>query len=51
MIRDRCNEVSVPSRYRREGVAWAADLIDPSVPKDRFGRTLSPAAGSEAVAS
>jgi len=51
MIRDRCNEVSVPSRYRREGVAWAADLIDPAVPKDRFGRTLSPAAESEAVAS
>lgn len=36
-IRERCNERSVPSRFRREGVAWAADLIDPSVPKDQFG--------------
>lgn len=49
MLRNRCNEVSVPSRYRREGVAWAADLIDPSVPKDQFGRPLNPGARSEAV--
>jgi len=33
----------VPSRYRREGVTWAADMIDPSVPKDRYGN-LRPAA-------
>lgn len=37
MVRGRCNDRTVPSRYRREGVAWAADMIDPSVPKDRFG--------------
>lgn len=43
-IRDRCNERTVPSRYRREGVAWAADLIDPSVPKDQFGWPTSQSA-------
>jgi hypothetical protein len=37
LIRSRCNERTVPSRYRREGVEWAADLIDPAVPKDRYG--------------
>lgn len=37
MLRDRCNERTVPSRFRREGVRWAADMIDPSVPKDQFG--------------
>jgi hypothetical protein len=47
MIRQRCNDRTVPSRYRREGVAWAADLIDPSVPKDQFGNVLSSA--TEAV--
>lgn len=40
-LRARCNERTVPSRYRREGVAWAADMIDPSVPKDQYGRLLS----------
>lgn len=39
-IRERCNERSVPSRYRREGVELAADWIDPRVPKDRFGDPL-----------
>lgn len=43
MIRERCNERTVPSKYRRDGVAWAADLIDPTVPKDRFGWPVSPA--------
>lgn len=38
MLRSRCNDRTVPSRYRRDGVAWAADMIDPSVPKDQFGR-------------
>jgi hypothetical protein len=42
MLRERCNDRTVPSRYRREGVAWAADLIDPSVPKDRFGNVVNP---------
>lgn len=37
LIRNRCNERTVPSRYRREGAQWAADLIDPRVPKDRYG--------------
>jgi hypothetical protein len=37
LLRDRCNERTVPSRYRREGVTWAADMIDPTVPKDRYG--------------
>lgn len=37
LLRERCNERSVPSRYRREGVQWAADLIDPTVPKDPYG--------------
>lgn len=36
-LRHKCNERSVPSRYRREGVAWAANMIDPSVPKDQYG--------------
>lgn len=40
-LRNRCNERTVPSRYRREGVNWAADMIDPAVPKDRFGGLLS----------
>ncbi len=44
LIRDRCNERTVPSRYRREGVEWAADLIDPNVPKDRFGYVVKPEA-------
>jgi hypothetical protein len=39
-LRERCNERTVPSRYRREGVAWAADLIDPSVPKDQYGNVV-----------
>jgi hypothetical protein len=39
-LRARCNEVSVPSRYRREGVALAADLIDPTVPKDQYGNVV-----------
>jgi hypothetical protein len=42
MLRSRCNDRTVPSRYRREGVAWAADMIDPSVPKDRYGYLVSP---------
>lgn len=29
LIRDRCNERTVPSRFRREGVLTAADWIDP----------------------
>lgn len=37
LIRGRCNERSVPSRLRREGVLLAADWIDPAVPKDAFG--------------
>lgn len=40
LIRARCNERTVPSRYRREGVEWAADLIDPAVPKDRLGNIV-----------
>lgn len=40
-LRARCNERTVPSRYRREGVKWAADMVDPAVPKDRFGFLLS----------
>jgi ribosomal protein S19E (S16A) len=43
-LRERCNERSVPSRYRREGVAWAADMIDPSVPKDQYGSLRESAA-------
>jgi hypothetical protein len=43
MLRERCNDRTVPSRYRREGVAWAADLIDPAVPKDQYGRVVQPA--------
>jgi hypothetical protein len=43
LLRARCNEVSVPSRYRREGVAWAADLIDPTVPKDQYGNVVQQA--------
>lgn len=39
-IRSRCNEYSVPSKYRREGVELAADWIDPGVPKDRYGNIL-----------
>lgn len=42
MIRNRCNDRTVPSRYRREGVQWAADLIDPAVPKDRYGKVVRP---------
>jgi hypothetical protein len=44
MLRDRCNERTVPSRYRREGVLWAADMIDPAVPKDRYGNVIAPPA-------
>jgi hypothetical protein len=40
MLRERCNERTVPSRYRREGVAWAADMIDPGVPKDQYGHLI-----------
>lgn len=39
-LRERCNERTVPSRYRREGVTWAADMIDPAVPKDPYGNLL-----------
>ena len=39
-IRERCNNRSVPARYRREGVLLAADWIDPAVPKDRYGDLL-----------
>ena len=39
-IRQRCNERSVPARYRREGVLLAADWIDPRVPKDRYGNLV-----------
>lgn len=39
-LRSRCNERSVPSKYRREGVAWAADMLDPSVPKDLHGNLI-----------
>ena len=28
-IRERCNERTVPSRYRREGVLIAAEWLDP----------------------
>lgn len=47
LLRERCNERTVPSRYRREGVTWAADLIDPTVPKDQFGnvREATPSGG------
>jgi hypothetical protein len=47
-IRERCNERTVPSRFRREGVAWAADMIDPTVPKDQYGN-LRAATSAEAV--
>lgn len=50
MIRNRCNDRTVPSRFRREGVAWAADIIDPAVPKDQFGNLLGEPR-TEAVAS
>lgn len=40
LIRGRCNDRTVPSKYRREGVQWAANLIDPRVPKDRYGDPL-----------
>jgi hypothetical protein len=51
MLRERCNERTVPSRYRRDGVAWAADMIDPSVPKDQYGRIVTPeAAGTGGAA-
>lgn len=39
-IREWCNDRRVPSRYRREGALYAADVIDPRVPKDRFGEPL-----------
>jgi hypothetical protein len=39
-IREWCNERRITSRYRREGFLAAADLIDPRVPKDRFGNPL-----------
>jgi hypothetical protein len=42
-LRARCNERTVPSKYRRDGVAWAADMIDPSVPKDQYGNLVEPA--------
>lgn len=48
LIRDRCNDRTVPSRYRREGALWAADLVDPDVPKDRYGRTVQHAEGDAA---
>ena len=48
-IRGRCNERSVPSKLRRDGVAWAADLIDPRVPKDRYGNIVKPSASPAAV--
>jgi hypothetical protein len=41
-IRARCNDRSVPSRLRRDGVLLAADWVDPRVPKDRFGNVLRP---------
>jgi hypothetical protein len=44
LLRERCNERTVPSRYRRDGVAWAADMIDSSVPKGQFGRLVDGAA-------
>jgi hypothetical protein len=47
LIRGRCNERTVPSKYRRDGVHWAADLIDPTVPKDRFGNVVKPVASPE----
>jgi hypothetical protein len=47
LLRARCNEVSLPSRYRREGVAWAADLIDPTVPKDQYGNVIQQADADE----
>jgi hypothetical protein len=40
IIRSRCNERSVPAKYRREGVELAADWIDPAVPKDRYGNIV-----------
>ncbi len=36
-IRSRCNERTVPAKFRREGVLLAADWIDPAVPKDQYG--------------
>ena len=39
-IREWCNERRVPSRYRREGALYAADVIDPRVRKDRFGNPV-----------
>lgn len=39
-IRGRCNERSVPAKFRREGVELAADWIDPNVPKDRYGNII-----------
>lgn len=50
MLRERCNERSVPSRYRREGVTWAADLIDPTVPKDRYGNVVEGPSTGEVAA-
>jgi hypothetical protein len=44
-LRERCNERTVPSKYRREGVAWAADMIDPAVPKDQYGYLVERASG------
>ena len=49
MLRERCNERTVPSRYRRDGVAWAANMIDPSVPKDRYGRVVTTEPDAAAV--
>jgi hypothetical protein len=40
-LRNKCNERTVPSRYRREGVTWAADMLDPRVPKGQYGWLLS----------
>jgi hypothetical protein len=40
LIRRKCNDRTVPAKYRREGVLLAADWIDPAVPKDRYGNLL-----------
>lgn len=47
LIRARCNDRTVPSKYRREGAGWAADLIDPTVPKDAYGNTITREADTE----
>ena len=41
-IRARCNEVAVPSKYRREGVLLAAEWLDPGGAESAAGRKVTP---------